>query len=97
MDDLSGIGRSVHLSEPTSNYDGTFDVPIVIDDFTDVFSGVVQMTYDPMELEIVDVVIWDAPEARYERQYVAVDGDLHLAFAGSGGQVRVAPPSPRWW
>jgi len=71
-------------------------VPIVIDDFTDVFSGVVQMTYDPTELEIVDVVIWDAPEARYERQYVAVDGDLRFSLP-ERCQVRVAPPSPRWW
>ncbi len=81
-DDLLGIRRSVHLSEPTSNQDGTFDVPIVIDDFTDVFSGVVQMTYNPTELEIVDVVIWDAPEARYQRRHVAADGDLRFAFAG---------------
>ena len=80
-DALLGRQRSVHLSEPLRQEDGTFDVPVVIDDLTDVFSGVVQMTYDPAELEVVDVVMPDA--GRYDRALVVADGDLRFAFAGA--------------
>ena len=82
--DAPGVGvRSVHLSEPVGNIDGTFDVPIVIDDFTEVFSGVVRMTYDPVELEIVDVAMLKDAQAGYEHAYLAADGELSIAFAGA--------------
>ena len=78
----NGTQRSAHFSEPFKSAAGTFDVPIVIDDFTDVFSGTVRMTYDPSELEIVDVLMRDDDQARYAHTYVAADGELRFAFAG---------------
>jgi parallel beta-helix repeat protein len=87
--------RVTYLSYPQARGDGSYAVPLVIDEMDGVLSGLVRISFEGTEVE--DVVAGDPGVALVA--FAARDGDLIAAFAGSRSregrgtlvEVRVRP------
>ena len=77
------VGRRVaHLSEPQARADGSYEIPVFVDDADGVFSGQLHFAYDPGEVAIAGVRMGDALPGHLS-SHVAREGELRFAFAGS--------------